>query len=316
MSAGFDRDSLVAASGSRPNPPYGLDPELTFYCPQENLEALDLPVVSDFLRWAEEEYEPPAGGGPAVLVLLPCQKVKPYALSPEHRSINRSLAEAGYEPQARGDWPEALGDLADASLLSNAPLVGNGLRVDRAVISEPFGFVPYEAMYHWRGEPSPCAAYDDPGLFEHRGLACTWRSDCTSVAPKSGSHWRWGDNERAAYVETHNRLARSMARALSRIASRYEGIYAYVAPKLTHRSFIVDRDGRTAVGLSNSRRVAGEQRELVGVNDIEPGLVRVVPDPGELEVMREMLGGRLPAKLLGNSMSLENLNRAIESSRG
>ena len=316
MSRGFDRAALVASSGSRPNPPYGLDPELTFYCPQENLDALDLPVVSSFLQWAEEEYEPPAAAGPAVLLLLPCQKVKPYALSPEHRSINRSLLAAGYEPQARGDWPEALDDAAEAALLSNAPLEGNGLRIDRAVISEPFGFVPYEAIYRWRGELSPCAAYDDPGLFEHRGLACTWRPDCTSIAPKSGNHWRWGDNERAAFVETHNRLSASMAQALSRIAPRYEAIFAYVAPKLTHRSFVVDREGRSAVGLPNSRRIAGDNRDLVGVNDIEPGLVRVVPDPGELEIMREMLGGRLPAKLLGHSMSLETLNRVIESSRG
>jgi hypothetical protein len=316
MSRGFDRTTLVAASGSRPNPPYGLDPELTFYCPQENLEALDLPVVSSFLDWAENCYKPPAVKGPAVLLLLPCQKVKPYALSPEHRSINAALIGAGYRPQGRGDWPQELGELAADELLSNEPLEGNGLRVDRAVISEPFGFVPYEAMYHWGGELSPCAAYDDPGLFEHRGLACTWRPDCTSIPPQAGRIWRWGDNERAAYVETHNRLAESMAAALGRISGRYEQIIAYVAPKLTHRSFIVDREGRRAVGLANSRRVGGVNRELVGVNDIEPGLVRVVPDPGELAALRDELGGRLPSKLLGHRLSLENLNRAIGSNRG
>ena len=73
--------------------------------------------------------------------------------------------------------------------------------------SEPFGLVPYEALYHWRGRPSPCARYDDPGLFEHRGLACTWRADCTVV--RSGGSWRWGDAEREAFVEARIRPNRT-----------------------------------------------------------------------------------------------------------
>jgi hypothetical protein len=100
----------------------------------------------------------------------------------------------------------ATGPLRPPELLSNAPLAGHGLRIDRAVVSEPFGLIPYDALYRWRGRPSPCARYDDPGLLEHRGLACTWRADCTVV--RSGGAWRWGDAEREAFVEVHTGSAR------------------------------------------------------------------------------------------------------------
>ena len=309
MSSKLNRKKLVASSCSTPNPPYGVDPKLTFYCPQENLEALDMPVVKRFLRWAEDDYTPSPPKKPAVLLLMPCQKVKPYAISPEHLAINSHLLAAGYAPSERGDWPEGISQLAAAPLLSNGPLEGNGLQIDRAVISEPFGFVPYSSMYYWSGKLSPCGQYDDPGLFSHRGLACTWRSDNTAVP--QDAKWRWGDNERAAYVEVHNRLAESIAKALSRIASNYEAIYAYVAPALTHRSFIVDRAQSRAAGMSNARRVGSQMLPLVGVNDLVPGLVDLVPDAAQLTRLRGQMGGRLPAKLLSTTPALKLLTTAI-----
>ena len=309
MNSKLDRKKLVESSCSTQNPPYGVDPKLTFYCPQENLEALDIPVVKRFLRWAEDDYTPPPPKKPAVLLLMPCQKVKPYAISPEHLAINSHLLAAGYAPTGRGDWPEEISELAAAPLLSNGALEGHGLQIDRAVISEPFGFVPYSAMYYWNEKLSPCGQYDDPGLFSHRGLACTWRSDNTAV-PQDGK-WRWGDNERAAYVEVHNRLAESIAKALSRIASNYEAIYAYVAPALTHRSFIVDRAQSRAAGMSNARRVGSQILPLVGVNDLVPGLVDLVPDAAQLTRLRGQMGGRLPAKLLSTTPALKLLTTAI-----
>jgi hypothetical protein len=313
VSVKLNRAQLVKSSSSTPNPPYGVNPKLTFYCPQENLEALDIPVVKRFLRWAEDDYKPASTKKPKVLLLLPCQKIKPYAISPEHLAINSYLLAAGYAPTERGDWPEEIGQLAAGPLLSNGPLEGHGLRIDRAVISEPFGFVPYSAMYYWNGKLSPCGQYDDPGLFAHRGLACTWRSDNSAVA--QDGKWRWGDNERAAYVEVHNRLAESMATALSRIASNYEAIYAYVAPALTHRSFIVDRAQSTAAGMSNARRVGSQMRPLIGVNDLVPGLVNLVPDATQLGRLRKQMGGRLPAKLLSTDPALRLLTTAIGANR-
>ena len=85
----------------------------------------------------------------------------------------------GYYPEGLGDPPATLRG-AEPELLSNAPLVGHGLRIDRVVISEPFAYVPYEAIYHWEGELSPCGRYDDPGLFEQRGIEPTWREDCST----------------------------------------------------------------------------------------------------------------------------------------
>ena len=303
--AAAERDRLVELARRKPVPPYTLDEELTFFCPQENLEALDLPVVRKFHDWVLAEHEPPSGDERAVLVLLPCQKVKPYTLSPEHRAVNGALLAAGYEPDGRGDWPAELAEHLGAPLLSNAPLRGHGLRVDRAVMSEPFGVVPYEAIYHWRGELSPCARYDDPGLFEHRGLGCPWRADSTTT--RHGEAWRWGDSERRAYVATHNRLSELMGRELARLAESYEAVLAYVAPGLTHRSFLADPAEREAAGLRKHRRVTGESLELHGVGEAHPGLVELVPDGARLARMRSEHGGRLPADVLQRPWCLEAL---------
>jgi len=303
------REELVAAARAKPIAPYTLDERLTFFCPQENLEALDLPLVGDFHRWLMEEHDP-GGDEPAVLLLMPCQRTKPYSLSGEHRAINRALIDAGYRPTGRGDWPDELAVHAPEDLLSNAPLTGHGLRIDRAVLSEPFGVVPYEAIYRWRGDLTPCARYDDPGLFEGRGLGASWRTDSTSVEV-AGGRYRWGDNERRAYVETHNRLVERIVAVLERLRDRYAVIVAYVTPTLTHRSFLVGADERRASGLPAARRVAGRRLPLVGAGDLAPGLVEVLPSGAGLDRVRAVHGGRLPADFLRRPETLDQLIRRL-----
>jgi hypothetical protein len=305
-----DRERLLELARAKPVPPYTLDEQLTFFCPRENLAGLDQPQVRAFHRWLLQEHQPPSGEEPAVLLLLPCQKVKPYTLAAEHRAVNGALLEAGFRPLGRGDWPPELARHAPPELLANTPLAGHGLRVDRAVVSEPFGLVPYEAVYHWRGRLSPCSRYDDPGLFEHRGLACTWRADCTAVP--AGAAWRWGDSERAAYVAVHNRLAALMATVLARWRRRYAAVLAYVAPGLTHRSFLGDAAERRAAGLPGARRAGGRTLPLRGVAELQPGLVTLLPDGRQLAALRRDRGGRLPADVLTRPWCLRLLQDRLD----
>lgn len=304
------REQLVERAKAKPILPYTLDERMTFFCPQENLEALDWDVVRRFHDWGLRRT-PASGPEPAVLLLMPCEKVKPYALSPEHRAINGALHAAGFRPSGRGDWPEQLAGHADEALLSNAPLVGHGLRIDRAVVSEPFGVVPYEAIYTWDGDLTPCARYDDPGLFESRGLHCLWREDSTSIAMADGKY-RWGENERAAYVECHNRLVGRIAETLTALAPHYDQIVAYTTPTLTHRSFLTDRSGRLEAGLPTSRKVAGRTLELVGIGDVLPGTVDVLPSGAGLDALRAARGGRLPSDVLQRPDALAQLVERIE----
>lgn len=304
------REELVERAKAKPLLPYTLDERMTFFCPQENLEALDWEVVLRFHDWGLGRA-PETGAEPAILLLMPCEKVKPYALSPEHRSINAALHAAGFLPSGRGDWPQELAGQAPEALLSNAPLVGHGLRIDRAVVSEPFGVVPYEAIYHWDGDLTPCARYDDPGLFEGRGLHCLWREDSTSIAMSNGKY-RWGDAERGAFVETHNRLVGRIVQTLTALAPHYEQIVAYTTPTLTHRSFLADRAGRLEAGLPSSRKVDGELRELVGVGDRAPGLVEVLPSGAGLDALRAVRGGKLPSDVLQQPDALAQLVSRIE----
>jgi hypothetical protein len=52
----------------------------------------------------------------------------------------------------------------------------------------------------------------------------------------------------------HNRLAALMAAVLVRWRRRYAALLAYVAPGLTHRSFLGDTAERRAAGLPAARR--------------------------------------------------------------
>jgi len=303
------REQLVARAKSKPVAPYALDEQLTFFCPRENLAGLELPVVHAFHRWVRDQHQP-ATGEPALLLLLPCQATKPYPLSAEHRAINGALLKAGYRPRGRGDWPEELAAHAPAELLANEPLAGHGVRIDRAVISEPFGLVPYEAVYRWREQPSPCARYDDPGLFEHRGIICGWRADC-DARQVSGRRAHWGDRERADYVEVHNRLVASIAATLERWRGAYTQIVAYVAPGLTHRSFLASPAERRAAGLPSARRVDGRRLPLDSVAERLPGAVRLIPDGAQLAVLRAAGGGQLRPGLLSRPECLRLLTSEI-----
>lgn len=306
----MSRADLIAAAHAKPVAPYSLDERLTFFCPQENFEALGLEIVQRFLAWARDDFEPGDGEGARLLLLVPCQKTKPYTLSAEHVAINTRLIEAGFAPEGPGDPPAGLASDLGPALLSNARLVGHGLRIDRAVISEPFAYVPYESIYHWRGELSPCGRYDDPGLFEERGIVPDWRPDCTVV------DGRWGDNERAAYVEMHNRMATQLHSVISRLRDRYAAVVGYVAPELTHRTFLADDEERRGSGVPGSRTVGGEERKLVGVNDLESGLVRIVPDARALAELRGKLGDRLPADLLERPECLDLLVDEVRAVAG
>ncbi|GIK77292.1 MAG: hypothetical protein EDQ89_02205 [Acidobacteria bacterium] len=297
----MSRAQLLTAARAKPVAPYTLDERLTFFCPQENVEALETELVQRFLAWARDDYEPAAGEEPRVLLMVPCQKTKPYTLSDEHVAINSRLLAEGFEPVGPGDPPDGLASDLDPGLLSNAPLVGRGLRIDRVVISEPFAYVPYESIYHWQGELSPCGRYDDPGLFEERGIVPRWRADCTVAGG------RWGDNEKAAYVEMHNRMAEQLHAVISRLRDRYLAVIGYVAPTLTHRTFLADGGERRRSGVPASRSVGGDERVLVGVNDLEPGLVEIVPDGRQLTGLRGVLGERLPADLLERPECLDLL---------
>lgn len=148
--------------------------------------------------------------------------------------------------------------------------------IHRIVVSEPLALVPYECVYRWRRKPCLASRYDDPGLFEHRGLAvCHWRQDSTGAF--SGGRWRWGKAEREAFAQVHNRLSEIMAQVLARIRHHYRRVVAFVSPKMTHRSFLTSQREKREAGLPGYRLGLGGRCALLGVNDRVPGLVEVVP---------------------------------------
>lgn len=257
-----DRAARVIESRRKYTPPFVLDESLCLYSPQDNVDALAHPRVADWIDFTSHRYRPRLPKGQRILLLLPCTATKPYIHSTEHRRINQALLEAGFAPAGRGN--------ADP-LLNQAPLVHlSGLVLHRAVISEPLGLVPYEHMLEYEGRESPAVAYDDPGLFENRGNAVSpWRADHS--ATRVGPHeWKWGPNEKRAYVAMHNAMAAAVAAALQRFGHLYDRRIAWVAPGLTHRSFVVGQRERAAHGVPAHRLVAGERLALTGVNDLLP----------------------------------------------
>lgn len=281
-----DKAERIEQSKAKIESPYELDEELCLYSPQDNLDSLDHPRIADWLSFVSERYTPELPeSGRRVLLMLPCTKTKPYPFSSEHRAINRRLHEEGFRPlgrhplaqelQARLD-PDFPQEVLDLSVLSN----GNGVHVHRAVISEPMAVVPYEHIDRFEGKPSPSHAYDDPGLFEKRGNAVApWREDSTAT-PVSATRWAWGDNEKRAYVEMHNVMARYLAKVLERIGGLYDERIAWVAPGLTHRSFVLAREQRAAHKVPSGKRVAGQLLPFTGANDLLPPELRITCLPG------------------------------------
>jgi hypothetical protein len=292
------REHWLHISDQKPIPPYTLDPTLTFYCPQENVEAFQHPDVRSFHAYMLENYRPPKSGSDrAVALLLPCTKTKPYTLSKEHLEINRQLLEHGLAPEGEADYPTALlnalpkGYLRE--VLHNGLLTIDGLSVHRYVLSEPLGLVPYEHVYTWRGKPSIASRYDDPGLFEHRGTAvCLWRQDHTAVQTPDGKY-RWGPAERAAYAQAHNFLSKLVAVLLTNLKPFYSQIIGYVSPKMTHRSFLSSAAEKVENHLPCTKQTQMGKVQLVGVNDRAPGLVEIIPKAHELNAIFDRLTERL-----------------------
>jgi len=192
-------------------------------------------------------------------------------------------------------------------VLSIAPLRKGKVVVHRAVISEPLVFVPYEHILSYGKLRSPACDYDDPGLFEGRGNAVSpWRKDFTGI-PISPTKWRWGDGERRAFVTMHNEMSGRLARVLGRLRPYYSDVVAWVAPGLTHRSFILERAHRGAHGVATSRLVGGEKLYLQGTNDLLPADYRIecLPTPRQLEAGKQRLAARLgrPVSSIGGYYS-------------
>lgn len=287
----------LADSRRKIRAPFELDPTLCIYSPQANLDALTHPRVKAWLTFLEHEWEPPHAAGRRVALIIPCTKYKPYNTSREHRAINGALLAAGWKPE--GDYPvpapllDVLDPEEDPALLHVGPLRKGDVVLDRIVMSEPLAMVPYPHIFEWQGEQSPATSYDDPGLFEARGTSVSpERDDCTAVDLGTGK-WRWGPNERAAFVEMHNRLVDVIASTLRRVGHRYEAIGAWVSPGLTHRSFLADAALRKAEGLAVTKRGPDGPRKLRGVLDQMPGAVAVLPTLQQLDGAKAALAKRL-----------------------
>ncbi len=280
--------------------PAKLDDELCFYSPQENVEALKHPRVRRWIEFVSREYRPRIDKkAHTILLLLPCTKTKPYLLSPEHLRINAALIAAGFRPQDGETLADDFGAHLPAGfspeVLSLGPLRRGNIVVRRAVMSEPLAFVPYEYVFRFGKRQSPACSYDDPGLFEGRGNAVSpWRKDFTGV-PVSANKWRWGDEERRAYVTMHNEMSKALAHVVGRLRPYYSEVVAWVAPGLTHRSFILDRERRKENGVAASRRVGNENLPLRGANDLLPPEYRIdcLPTMKQCETARRRLAKRL-----------------------
>ena len=266
-----DRETRVRESMAKIRPPFTLDPSLCLYSPQDNVDSLNHPRIRDWFDFTHRRWQPELPPAKRrILLLLPCTKTKPYVLSTEHKRINAALIAAGFQPSQPAD-PRLVSNADAPATLSTAPLVHrNGTVIHRAVISEPLGFVPYENLMEYDAGISPAHQYDDPGLFENRGNAVSpWRAD-HSATRISATQWKWGPNEKGAYVVMHNAMADAVAKTLLRFPGVFDQRIAWVAPGLTHRSFVLGRAERAAHGIAATRMAGAERLALIGVNDLLP----------------------------------------------
>jgi hypothetical protein len=291
-----DRETRVRESMAKIRAPFTLDPTLCLYSPQDNVDSLAHPRIRDWFDFTHRRWQPewPAAKR-RILLLLPCTKTKPYVLSTEHRRINAALIAAGFQPTAPAD-PRLLSNAENAAVVATAPLAHrNGTVIHRAVISEPLGFVPYEHLLDYDSGASPAHQYDDPGLFENRGNAVSpWRAD-HSATRVSATRWAWGANEKRAYVTMHNAMADAVAKTLLRFPDRFDQRIAWVAPGLTHRSFVLARSERAAHGIVATRQAGTERLALTGVNDLLPEALRIACLPTRADCDDALL--RLAARL-------------------
>lgn len=276
-----NRAERVADSMKKIESPFAVDPELCLYSPQDNYDSLQHHRIAEWLDFVKTEYKPKLPrGNRRVLLFMPCTKTKPYPFSTEHQAINQRLLDSGFAPTKRHYLPQELQarleDGFSPEVLNLSPLAdAHGTVIHRMVISEPMAVVPYEHIVEFKGKPSPAVAYDDPGLFENRANAVSpWRKDSTAEQV-SENRWKWGDEERRHYVLMHNVMAEIVAEVVTRIGGNYDDIISWVAPGLTHRSFVISKDERARHNVVSRRKVAGSWMPLVGANDHLPDDQRI-----------------------------------------
>jgi hypothetical protein len=297
-----DRSKRLRESALKIEMPFELDESLCLYSPQDNVDALSHPRLVAWFDFIQRTYEPRVPDTERrILLFMPCTKTKPYPFSSEHLAINQRLFDAGFRPTQPLGLPQELQARLEPrfspEILNLSPLSdGRGTCLHRMVISEPMGVVPYEHIATFPGGPSPAVAYDDPGLFEDRGNAVSpWRADSTAVQT-SPTSWRWGDEERRHYVLMHNEMARVLATVVARIGPYYTDIVAWVAPGLTHRSFVLASEERRTHKVPLSRKVGAKPLKLVGANDHLPIGQRIACLPtsrdcrSAIERLRDRLG--------------------------
>jgi hypothetical protein len=296
-----DRAKRVLESRLKIESPFELDDSLCLYSPQDNVDSLRHPRIAEWIDYIQNEYAPALPDVERrVLLFMPCTKTKPYPFSSEHMAINQRLLDEGFRPLGRQCLPRELQARVEPpfspDVLNLSPLVNDrGTVLHRMVISEPMAVVPYEHIAEFGAKPSPAVAYDDPGLFENRGNAVSpWRQDSTAVQ-MSATRWKWGDEERRAYVTMHNEMARILANVVSRIGHHYTDIVSWVAPGLTHRSFVLARDERAFHKVSTSRKVGAQNLALTGANDHLARELRIacLPEPDDCRKSIERLSRRL-----------------------
>lgn len=296
-----DRGLRVQESRLKILKPFDLDETLCLYSPQDNVDSLNHPRIRAWNDFIERRYQPSLPDRPRrIMLFLPCTKTKPYPFSLEHLHINRALLAAGFAPAADlyppAELLRALPEAFPRDAVNLSPLVhADGTVLHRFVISEPLACVPYEHIMSYEGVASPACVYDDPGLFENRGNAVSpWRADCTATAI-SATKWRWGDEERRAYVVMHNAMAERLAAVIARLAPFYTDRIAWVAPGLTHRSFVVGASERKANKVPAFRAVGGQKLALIGANDRLPEQLRItcLPTPAQCRQAQKRLAERV-----------------------
>lgn len=296
-----ERSQRLLESSQKIESPFVLDPTLCLYSPQDNVDSLSHPRIAAWLDFVRNEYEPKLPKARRrVLLFMPCTKTKPYPFSSEHKAINQRLHDVGFRPIERLTLPQELQARLEPEfsqdVLNISPLIDEeGTLIHRMVISEPMGVVPYEHIAEYRGLPSPATAYDDPGLFEKRGNAVSpWRENSTAT-PVSATRWKWGDEERRHYVLMHNAMSEAVAAVVARIGHHYDDIVSWVAPGLTHRSFVIGRGERAANNVPAWRKVGAARLELIGANDHLPEdrMIVCLPTADQCKEAVERLAARL-----------------------
>jgi hypothetical protein len=93
----------------------------------------------------------------------------------------------------------------------------------------------------------------------------------------------------------HNAMSEKLAAVLHRLKPFYDQRIAWVAPGLTHRSFVIAADERRANKVPAARLVGGERLRLIGANDRLPADERILclPTIADCDDARHRLAVRL-----------------------